>query len=458
MKKHTSPTKSVQQKKERKHPSGLPIIHPHAAGIDVGSEEHWVAAPSDRDDTSIRRFSCFTADLHEMARWLKARGITTIAMEATGVYWIPLFQVLDSHGFEVKVVNARHVKNVPGRKTDVEDARWIQRLHSCGLLAGSFRPDDEICVLRSYWRHRQNLVTSASASIQHIQKALTQMNIHLHKVISDITGVTGMRIIRAILEGERNPRTLASFSVSGVKASRETIAKALEGDWREEHLFVLAHALASYDFIHRQIAACDARIGEYVENLPSKADPKDLPKKRNAKPRKNQSQVDLRTELFRITGRDYTEIDGLDALTVQTIVSEVGLDASRFPTVKHFTSWLTLCPENRITGGKVKSSRTRKSANRAATAFRLAAQSLASSHTALGGFYRRLKARLGSPKAITATAHKLARIFYRLWATGEAYEDKGARYYEEQYRNRVLRTLKRKAQGLGYDLIQQPAA
>jgi len=458
MKKHTKEKNHTQQKKERRQPAGLPIINPDAAGIDVGSEEHWVAVPGDRDEQPVRCFGCFTADLHEMARWLKACKVTTIAMEATGVYWITPFQVLESYGFEVKVVNARHVKNVPGRKTDVEDAQWIQRLHSCGLLAGSFRPDDNICVLRSYWRHRENMIQSASASIQHMQKALIQMNVHLHKVLSDITGVTGMRIIRSILEGERNPRTLASLSTSGVKTSRETIAKALEGDWRAEHLFVLAQALEWYEFSHRQIAACDTKIEEHLGSFQSKADPQDLPGKGNITPRKNQSHIDLRAELFRITGRDYTRIDGLDTLTVQTVVSEVGLDSSRFPTVKHFTSWLTLCPENRITGGRIKNSRTRKSANRAATAFRLAAQSLASSKTALGGFYRRLKARLGSPKAITATAHKLARIFYKLWTTGEIYEDKGAHYYEEQYKNRMLRSIKRKARDLGYDVFLQPVA
>jgi transposase len=417
--------------------SSFPIINTNAAGIDIGSEEHWVAVPEDRDDEPVRSFGCFTADLHAMAQWLKACGITTVAMESTGVYWIPCYQILEEHGFRVNLVNARHVKNVPGRKSDVSDCQWIQRLHTFGLLSGSFRPDDQMCVLRSYWRHRENLVRYAAAHIQHMQKALTEMNIQLHRVIADINGVTGMRIIRAIIEGERDREKLALMRAHGVKSTPEEIAKALEGDYREEHLFALKQAVELYDFYHRQIEACDREIERHLRTFDAKVDlvqnPLPRPKRKGKKPIKNQSSVDLRTELYRVSGVDFTQIPGLEALTVQKIVSEVGLDPGKFGTEKRFVSWLGLCPNNRITGGKIKSTKTRKTANRAAAAFRMAAQSLANSTSALGGFYRRIRARLGAPQAITATAHKLARIFYRMWTTGQSYIDLGSDYYENRY-------------------------
>lgn len=390
------------------------MINKDAAGIDIGSGEHWVAVPEDRDEEPVRCFGCFTADLHAMARWLKECGVTTVAMESTGVYWIPCYQILEEHGFEVKLVNARHVKNVPGRKSDVSDCQWLQRLHTYGLLSGSFRPDDQICVLRSYWRHRSNLVRYASDHIQHMQKALTQMNLHLHKVLSNVTGVTGMNIIRAIISGERDPEKLALMRERGVKNTPEAIAKALEGDYRQEHLFALKQAVELYDFYHRQIEACDREIERYLHTFEAKVDPvqNPLPKQKRKKEMRYQSFVDLRTELYRVSGIDFTQIPGLDVVTVQTILSEIGLDPGKFPTEKRFASWLGLCPNNRITGGQVKSTKTRKTANRAANAFRMAAQSVANSNTGLGGFYRRIRARLGAPKAITATAHKLARIFY----------------------------------------------
>ena len=434
------------------------MINKDAAGIDIGSGEHWVAVPEDRDEEPVRSFGCFTADLHAMARWLKACGITTVAMESTGVYWIPCYQILEEHGFEVKLVNARHVKNVPGRKSDVEDCQWLQRLHTYGLLSGSFRPDDQICVLRSYWRHRANLVRYASDHIQHMQKALTQMNLHLHKVLSNITGVTGMNIIRAIISGERDPEKLALMRERGVKNTPEAIAKALEGDYRQEHLFALKQAVELYDFYHRQIEACDREIERYLHTFEAKVDPvqNPLPKQKRKKEMRYQSFVDLRTELYRVSGIDFTQIPGLDVVTVQTILSEIGLDPGKFPTEKRFASWLGLCPNNRITGGQVKSTKTRKTANRAANAFRMSAQSLANSNTGLGGFYRRIRARLGAPKAITATAHKLARIFYRMWTTGQSYSDLGSNYYENRYKERVLRNITRRARELGYDAVLQP--
>ncbi len=432
------------------------LINPDAAGIDIGSEEHWVAVPDGRDEYVVRKFGCFTSDLHDMANWLKHCGIKTVAMESTGVYWISPFQILERHGIDVKLVNARQARNVPGRKTDVSDCQWLQRLHTYGLLSGSFRPEDQVCVLRSYWRHRDNLVRYASAHIQHMQKAMTEMNIQIHKVLSDITGVTGMKIIRAILSGERNGEVLADMREPGVKRSKEDIIKALQGDYREEHLFALQQAVELYDFYHKKIHACDDKIERCLKVFETiSGSDKILPKKGKHKARKNECAVDLQTELYRITGVDFTEIDGLDVLSINTILSEVGLKSEAFPTVKSFTSWLGLCPNNRITGGRIKSSSTKRVSNRATTAFRIAAQSLANSKCALGGFYRRLRARLGAPKAITATAHKLARIFYVLWSTKQRYQDVGSEYYERQYKKRVIRNLKKRAHELGYIITLQ---
>ena len=450
-----------RRKKQKKQPKSFSIINPDAAGIDIGSAEHWVAVPADRDQHPVRKFKCFTADLHNMADWLDECGIKTIAMESTGVYWIPAFQILESRGFEVKLVNAKHVKNVPGRKTDVLDCQWLQRLHCFGLLSGSFRPENSICVLRSYWRHRDNLIRYAGSHIQHMQKALTEMNIQLHKVISDIAGLTGMRIIRAILEGERDTVKLASMKHGRIRSSANEIAKSLEGDYRSEHLFALKQAVELYDFYQKQISACDQQIEDYLIQFDSKLDldahPIPPTKRKHRKPQGNEPHFDLRTHLYRITGVDFTQIDGLNALSVQNIISEVGLDPGAFPTAKHFTSWLGLCPNNRITGGNVKSSNTRKVVNRAATAFRIAAQALSTSLSALGAYYRRMRSRLGAPKAVTATAHKLARIFYHLWKTGDQYKDIGIDYYEQKYKERILKNMKRKAKKLGYVIALVPA-
>lgn len=450
-------TTTTPRKKHQQQP--LEMINPHAAGIDIGSERHWVAVPSACSQEPVRSFGCFTADLHAMAQWLKNCGIKTIAMESTGVYWIAPFQILEDYGFEVKLVNARHVKNVPGRKTDVQDCQWLQRLHSYGLLSGSFRPEAQICVLRSYWRHRETLVRYASAHIQHMQKALTQMNLHLHKVISDISGVSGMKIIRAIIAGERDPQQLALLREPGVKNSAETIAKALQGDYRPEHLFALRQAVELYEFYQSRIEACDRQIASCLSAFESKADAAPLPSAATTrKRRKNQPYIDLRGELYRICGIDFTSIPGLDSLTVQTIVSEVGLDPGRFAHEKRFTSWLALCPHNRITGGKIHGSKTKKTNNRATIAFRLAAQSLANSTSALGGFYRRIRSRLGGPTAVTATAHKLARIFYRMWSTGQPYVEQGANRYEAHYKERVLKNIVKRAKQLGYDVILHPVS
>ena len=438
------------------------LLNPDAAGIDIGAEECFVAVPPDRDPQPVRRFLCFTEDLHALARWLKACAVTSVAMESTGVYWIPVCQILETYGLEICLVNARHVKNLPGRKSDVQDSEWLQQLHSYGLLAASFRPADQICVLRSYWRHRARLIQYAGAHIQHIQKALVQMNLQLHRVVSDVTGVTGLRIIRAILAGRRDPRELAALRDFRIKASEETIAKALVGDYRPEHLFALRQALELYDFYSAKIEECDRQVEAYLQQIDSRVDPRQVPipastrTSRSKKPQRNQTTFDLRTEMYRISGVDFTQIEGFDALTVQTVLSEVGLDPGRFPTSRRFTSWLCLCPDNRITGGRVKSSKTRPSANRAARAFRLAAQSLSHSQGPLGSSYRRLKSRLGAPKAITAMAHKLARIFYRLWSDPATYDPARLDYYERKNEERTLRYLEKKARSMGYELVAKP--
>ena len=434
------------------------VVNPNAAGIDIGSEVHYVAVPPDRDPEPVRSFQCFTADLNELADWLERCGIETVAMESTGVYWIPLYQILEARGFEVILVNARHVKNVPGRKTDVLDCQWLGQLDSYGLLRGSFRPEDRICVLRSYIRQRDNLVKSAGAHIQRMHKALEQMNIQLHKVITDIIGVTGIRIIEAILNGERDPTKLAQLRDHRTRSSEATIAKSLEGDWREEHLFALRQEFELYQIYREKIAECDRKIEAYLGTFESKVDPdeKPLPRYKHGRKKRqgNQPDLDLRTPLYRMTGFDFTALDGFDVLTVQTIIAEIGLDATKWPTEKHFSSWLGLCPNNKVTGGRVKDTRSKKVVNRAACAFRMAAQAAGKSHTALGGYYRRMRNRLGPSKANTATAHKLACIVYRTLKYGKQYVDPGVAYYEQKYRQRVLNNLKRRARLLGYELIQ----
>lgn len=446
------------KKSQSKSVKEFELINPNAAGIDIGASEHWVSVPAHTDVENVRRFGCFTPDLHQIADWLKQCGITTVAMESTGVYWIPLFQILEANGFEVRLVNAHYIKTVPGRKSDVLDCQWIQKLHSYGLLSGSFRPDDEICVLRSYIRQRDNLIRSSSVHVLRMQKALSQMNLQLHQVLSDITEVTKLKILRAIVDGERDPKILAAMRDCRVKSSVTEIEKALTGDYRTEHIFVLEQELYLYEIYRFQIQQCDIQIEEYLTSLENKSqDIKPLPPQNpSKKPKGNAPKFDLRSHLYRITGVDFTSIDGFGVLTVQTLISEVGLDPSRFPTAKHFASWLGLCPGSRISGGKVLSSKTRKVVNRAATALRVAAQSVASSKSAIGAFYRRKKAQLGVPKAITATAHKLARIFYHLWKYGSSYVDPGADYYQQKYKERAVRNLKKTAKSLGLDVVEQP--
>ena len=456
--KKKKPKKSAAIKKTDL-PASLQHVNLNAAGIDVGSTEHFVAVPEDRDSEPVQNFGAFTADLYRLADWLAECGIETVVMESTGVYWIALFQILEVRGFEVKLVNAKHVKNVTGRKSDILDCQWLQQLHTYGLLSGSFRPQDSICVLRSYLRHRDNLIQICTTHIQHMQKALIQMNVLLHNVISDITGVTGLKIIRAILEGERDGVKLASLKDHRIKSSVNEIAKSLEGDYRQEHLFALRQSLELYAFYHKLLDECDQVIQTHMQQFEPKVDTKEKPlaprRSSHRKPQRNEPKVDWRTALYKMSGVDLTRIDGIDILTAQTIISEVGFDMSPWTTQKHFASWLGLSPNNKVSGGKVIGKGRRKVVNRAAQALRMAAQSLKNSKTALGAFFRRLRARLGPAKAITATAHKLSRIVYRMLKFGQEYVDRGEQYYEERYRLRVIKSLQKRAQTLGFELVEK---
>ena len=436
--------------------STLTITHPNAAGIDIGSAAHYVAVPPDRDDEPVREFPSFTVDLHAIADWLSACGVDVVAMESTGVYWIPLFELLESRGFKVLLVNARHVKNVSGRKSDVLDCQWLQQLMTYGLLSGAFRPAEQVCVLRSLWRQRAMLLKSQARYVQHMQKALTQMNIQLANVISDVVGETGQRILRAILAGERDGHVLAALKNSRIHATGDEIAKSLQGNWRAEHLFALKQALAAFDFIGTQLAEVDQEIEQQLQNL--QAHEGEPAKKRRRGRARNAPKFDLRTQLFRVCGVDLTRIDGIDVTTALAVVSEIGVDMSRFPTERHFASWLGLCPGTKITGGKVMSSKTKRCANRAAQALRLAAAALRTSKSALGAYFRRLCSRMDKAKAVTAAAHKLARLIYTMFTRGEEYTDQGQEYYEERYRERVLHQLSQRAAKLGWKMValEQP--
>ena len=397
----------------------LPTLHLHAAGIDIGAREIYVAVPPGTCARTVRSFPTFTEDLHALRDWLKEGGVTTVAMESTGVYWIPLFQILEAAGLEVCLVNARHCKNLPGRKTDVQDCQWLQHLHSVGLLRGSFRPAEQVCAVRTLLRHRDALVRGAGRCVSHLHKAFTQMNVQLHHVISDLTGVTGQAILHAILDGERDPQTLAALKDHRIKASRDVIAKSLRGDWRVEHLFTLKQTHALWQQHQTLITECDAQIAALLKAFDTKADVASalLPaaKTSHKKAQRNEPQFNAREECCRVLGVDLTAVPGIASPTALVLVCELGPEfAEKFPTAKHFGSWLGLCPDNRITGGKIYSVRTRDVKSRIAEALRLAAQSLWQAKNYFGDLYRRWKARLGSPKAITAMAHKLARILWHM--------------------------------------------
>ena len=454
---------SRAERKQKRISSHLEKINMFAAGIDIGSETHFVAVPEELDDKPVRSFSCFTADLEALADWLVDLCITTVVMESTGIYWIPAFEILESRGLDVKLVNARHVKNVAGRKSDVIDCQWLLQLHTYGLLEGAFRPDDQIYSLRSYRRQRDMLVGCRSSHIQHMQKALRQMNLLLDNVVSDITGKTGMTIIRAIVDGERNSRVLAEHRDSRCKKSVAEIAKSLKGNYRDEHLFSLRQAVELYDIYDQKINACDKALEQKLKTFDSKDSDGLKPLSGSDRPlnkRKSRSapDFDVRTELNRISGVDLTEIDGIDENTALKIVSEIGTDISRWPSSKHFASWLGLCPGTKISGGKVLNKKTKRIPSAAATAFRMAAFTLANSKSALGAYYRRMRSKQGAPKAITATAHKLARLVYSMFKHGSQYVDEGQDYYERKYKDRVMKNLKQKALEMGFALVPAETA
>jgi transposase len=455
------PMKHSQRRPRKKLASGpslLARINPNAAGIDCGSAEHYVAVPADRDATPVRSFPTVTMDLHRLADWLTACGVTTVAMESTGVYWIPLYEILEARGLDVVLVNAHHVKNVPGRKTDVVDCQWLQELHSVGLLRSSFRPTAAIAALRAYLRHRESLVQSAATHVHRMQKALVQMNLQLPTVISDITGVTGLRILRDIVAGRTDPQALARHRDAHCRASEAEIAAALTGHYRPEHLFVLQQNLELFDAYQCQVAACDAAIEAHVHALaaqaPPAASPLPAPRTRH-KPHDNEPRFDIRTPLHQLTGVDLTQLAAIGPYSALRLLAEIGTDMSRWPTEKHFTSWLTLAPHNKISGGRLLSSKTQPSASRAAGILRLAAMTLGRGETALGAFYRRLAYRVGKAKAITATARKLAILVYRTLKEGLVYHDPGAAAYDAQHRQRVVRRLRQRAANLGFALVDR---
>lgn len=445
---------SSRSSRRKRKSAAMERINVDAAGIDIGATSHFVAVPEDRDEKPVREFAAYTPDLYRLADWLAACGIKTVAMESTGVYWIPLFQILEERGFEVRLVDARRVKNVSGRKTDVSDCQWLQQLHTYGLLTSAFRPDDETCVLRSYMRQRDALVIQAGQHIQHMQKALELMNVKLTEVLSDVTGMTGMAIIDDILAGKRDPDELAKHRHGRCKHDEATIARALTGHYRAEHVFALRQAVVLYRQCQALIGDCDTEIERFLEQHgPEDGGAVPPPPDRASRPAKNGLGFDAHGHLFRLTGVDLTEIPGLSTSSVLTLLAETGLDMSRWRSSKAFASWLGLCPNNRISGGKVLASGTKACMNRAARVFRMAAYGLHHAKSALGAYYRRIRSRLGAPKAITATAHKLARLFYSMLKTKKSFADIGQDAYERVYQARRINGLRRTAKQLGYQLI-----
>ena len=440
----------------------LEVVHPDAAGIDIGNESHYVAVPPSRANQSVRQFGCTTAELKAMAAWLLQCRIRTVAMQSTGVYWIAVYDILEAAGLEVYLVNARDTKNLPGRKSDVQESQWLMKLHTYGLLRNSFRPSQEIRKMRTYWRQRNDLVQSAGRYIQRIQKVLTQMNIQLANVLSDVSGVTGQAIIKAILAGERNPHKLAELRDRRVRASKAEIASYLEGHWQEDLLFVMKQEQEGYEFCQQQIAACDQQLEQYLQQREDRSQGASLPeetrKGRLRKEKKGKPQFDLRAELFRMSGTDLTRIDGLDVRTATTILSEAGSDMNKWPDEHHFVSWLRLCPDNRISGDKVIGKGRLPTNNRASIALKMAASTLRASNSYLGAQFRRLRSKLGAPIAIKAMAAKLARLVYRMLRYGMQFVDRGADFYNTQHRKLQIAHLKSKAAGLGFRIVEATAA
>ena len=445
----------------------LEIVHPHAAGIDVGNKSHFVGIKPGSGEPAVQEFGSWTADLQRMVAWLQRHGVKTVAMQSTGVYWIALYEVLEQAGFEVYLVNARGTRNLPGRKSDVQECQWLRRLHTYGLLRNSFRPPEQIRALRTLWRLRERHVREAGRAIEQMQKALTTMNVQLANAVSDLSGATGLAIIRAILAGERDPWRLAKLRDRRVEASEAEIAHSLEGNWRDDVLFELQQVLEGYDFLGRQIACCDAELQKYMAVLPSREVPQTSPltstpaveaapagkKARRKRPSKNAPSFDLAAELCRTTGVDLLSIDGINVMTAQTILSELGTDLRAFPSESHFSAWLGLAPQRDISGGKVVGHKSRRVKNRVATALRMAAEALSHSDSYLGARYRHLRARLGGLKAVKATARYLACLVYRLFTHGQAWVDRGSAEYERKRKGRELIALQRKASDMGLRLV-----
>ena len=436
-------------------PEDIPVIQPNACGIDVGAESIFVCVPANRDPEPIREFSTFTCELKNMANWLRKCGVTTIAMESTGVYWIPVFEILDQYGFDVLLVNAQHLKSVPGRKTDVADASWIQRLHSFGLLNGSFRPDDHVVAIRTYVRERSSLMQRAGDELNRVQKALEQMNIKLGHVISDISGETGSSIINAIIKGERDPRVLALHRNFRCKASLETIMKSLEGNWRQEHLFSLKVAWNLYSTIHEEISNCEQEMQKLLEKFEKKK--LDVVPKSKGVSKKNYNRspycFDMRSMLHSWSGVDLCEIPGISDNIAARILFEIGIDMGKWKSSKHFASWLAVCPGNKISGGKRLSGRTKPSKNRAREALGMAAQSLWHSDSYLGAYYRKMRSKFGAPKANRATSHKLAIIIYMMLKHGKEYIELTQAEFELRHKLKTITNLNKRAKECGYKLV-----
>jgi len=440
-------SKITKKKEGVKRISQLPVINPNVAGIDVSDTEMMVAFPVDSQHLNVRSFGCFTRDLYEIARCLKDHGIASIAMESTGVYWIPLLLVLKEYGFEVLLVNARHTKNVTGRKDDESDAEWIQKLHSCGLLSGSFQPDNLTRALRSLVRHRKGLVRTSTDYINRIQKALELMNIKLHTVISDIDGKTGRTIIEAILSGERNPEVLSEMRAPGIKATQEEMIKSLEGHWTDEHLFELKQCYQLYSIHQEMIQACDSEIEKQLLIHIASANQGEIPEIGEVKRKqsyKRKISFNLTAYLKELQGVDITEVIGISEVSALTIFSEVGTDMTKWKTAHHFTSWLGLAPNTKKSGGKVISSRIAKKKHYAGQAFRVAANSLFNSKTPLGDYYRRIRAKAGPAKAVVATARKLAVIYYTMVANKQAFNPKALANFQQQHKMKKINQLKKK--------------
>lgn len=454
----TIPRKKRSRRKAAS-PVSLPVVRPLVAGIDVGSSEHWVCGPAREDgEPNVRVFGTTTDQLNELADWLDEQGVESVAMESTYVYWIPIYELLESRGMEVVLVNARQLHNVPGRKTDFKDCQWLQLLHSCGLLRGSFRPGEGITRLRSLQRQLANLVAERTRCVQWMQKALDQMNVQVHRAVTDLTGLTGMAIVRAIVAGERDPAKLAEFRNGRCKKSAQDFARYLTGTWRQEHLFNLASALRLFDALEAEISAYDAHLLEELEALhaPQRQDDAVPPHPNPAKEKalRSRGQQRVRTALWRLTGVDLTRIDGVSAGTAQVVVTEVGPEVTAFPSENHFVSWLRLCPRTPISGGKpLKKRPNGLGANRIAGVLRMAATSLQRSKTALGAYFRRVARKKGGAVAVFATARKLACLIYRMLRYGHDYLDIGEKAYEQQFHLRRLAAVTQSAKTLGFTLV-----